>query len=110
VTLPALAHRPSVVSAIAAVGLGLTFGAMIVFDAFTTLGAVAFAPWVGLIGFDTGMLGGLVAATGATGLWLAAAETQNVTTSSGQLLVRLAAFAVLGIGAGLVGSRLRESE
>jgi hypothetical protein len=27
---------------------------MMIFDALGTLGAVAFAPWVGLIGFDTG--------------------------------------------------------
>ena len=38
-TLPALAHRPTVVTAVAAVGLGLTFGSMVLFDAFPTLAA-----------------------------------------------------------------------
>jgi signal transduction histidine kinase len=110
VTLPALAHRPTIVSALAAAGLALTFGAMMVFDALGTLGAVAFAPWVGLIGLDTGVLGGVLATALATGLWIAAAESQVGSTQAGQIIVRVSAFGLLGIGAGLVGGRLRESE
>ena len=109
-TLPALAHRPTIVSALAAVGLALTFGAMIAFDAFATLGAVAFTPWVGLIGLDTGIAGGALATAVATGLWVIAAEHQIGSIGAGQIIVRVSAFALLGIGAGLVGGRLRESE
>ena len=109
-TLPALAHRPTVVTAVAAVGLGLTFGAMVLFDALPTLGAVALAPWVGLIGLDTGMLGGAAVAVAATGLWVAASEIADSEPGLGQLVVRLVTFAVLGVGAGFVGGRLRESE
>ena len=109
-TLPALAHRPTVVTAVAAVGLGLTFGAMVLFDALPTLGAVALAPWVGLIGLDTGMLGGAAVAVAATGLWVAASEIADSEPALGQLVVRLVTFAVLGVGAGFVGGRLRESE
>ncbi len=109
-TPPALAHRPTAVTAVAAVGLGLTFGAMLLFDALPTLGAVALAPWVGLIGLDTGMLGGAAVAIFATGLWVAASEIGDSPTGLGPLVVRLVTFTVLGVGAGFVGGRLRESE
>jgi signal transduction histidine kinase len=110
VTSPFLARRPTLVSVIAAIGLGLSFGAMIVFDARATLGAIVFAPWVGLIGFDAGVVGGAVATAAATGLWLAALEVDNVPAGAGQLSVRFAAFLLLGVGSGLVGDRLRRSE
>jgi signal transduction histidine kinase len=103
-------RRPTVVTVIAVAGLGLTFGAMVLFDAFTTLGAVAFAPWVGLIGFDAGITGGALATVAATGLWLTAADAENTATGTGQLLVRFSAFVLLGVGSGLVGQRLRSSE
>jgi signal transduction histidine kinase len=110
VTPFSLAHRPTVVTAIAAAGLGLTFGAMMVFDAHATLGAVAFAPWIGLIGFDTGVLGGAAATAASIAFWFVATATQDGSTGVVQVIIRLVAFAVLGIGAGLIGGRLRESE
>jgi signal transduction histidine kinase len=110
VTPFSLAHRPTGVTAIAAAGLGLTFAAMLVFDAHATLGAVAFAPWIGLIGFDTGVLGGAAASAVSIGLWFIASATQDGSTGVVQVIIRLVAFAVLGIGAGLIGGRLRESE
>jgi signal transduction histidine kinase len=110
VTPFSLAHRPTLVTGVAAAGLGLTFGAMMVFNAHATLGAVAFAPWVGLIGFDTGVLGGAAATAVSIGFWFIATSTQGSSISVTQVVIRLAAFAVLGIGAGLIGGRLRESE
>jgi len=110
VTSPSPARRPTVVTVLAAVGLGLTFGAMLLFDAHATLGALAFAPWVGLIGFDAGVAGGLAGTAVATGLWIMVAEVQNGSTGAAQLFVRTAAFVVLGVGSGLVGERLRTSE
>ena len=109
-TSSSLARRPTAVAALATVGLGLTFGAMILFDANTTLGAVAFAPWVGMVGLDAGVVCGTAAGAVATGLWLAAAEIQSSTTGVAPLIVRFAALAVLGAGSGLVGRRLRASE
>lgn len=105
-----LARRPTLVTAVAVVGLGLAFGAMILFDAHATLGAVAFAPSVALIGFDAGIVGGAVATAVASGLWLAAAEIQNGEIGVVSLSIRVAALFVLGIGSGLVGARLRTSE
>jgi signal transduction histidine kinase len=110
VTSPFLARRPTLVSVAATIGLGLSFGAMIVFDARASLGAIAFAPWVGLIGFDAGVVGGAVATAAATGLWIAAVEVDNVPAGTAPLAVRFAAFLLLGVGSGLVGDRLRRSE
>jgi len=110
VTPPVLAHRPTAVTAFAAAGLGLTFGAMILFDAHKTLGAIAFTPWVGLIGFDASVIGGAAAAAVATGLWLAAAAIQDGVTGAVPISIRFGAFLVLGLGSALVGGRLRASE
>jgi len=110
VTLRFLARRPTIITAFAAAGLSLTFGAMVVFDAQATLGAIAFAPWVGLIGLDAGVLGGGVIAAIATGLWVGETAIGNGKTGAVPIAVRLASFAILGIGAGLVGARLRKSE
>jgi signal transduction histidine kinase len=106
VTLPSLVRRPTIVTVLAAAGLGLTFGAMTVFDLQSTLGAVAFAPWVGLIGLDAGLTGGILVSAVATGLWVLGSDSYT----TGQFVIRLASFAVLGVGAGLVGERLRKSE
>jgi signal transduction histidine kinase len=110
VTLPSLVRRPTIVTVFAAAGLALTFGAMTVFDLQSTLGSIAFAPWVGLIGLDSGLIGGILATAVATGLWISAVEILNGTFTFGQFVIRLASFAVLGIGAGIVGERLRRSE
>jgi signal transduction histidine kinase len=108
-TLPSSARRPSLVTGVALVGLLLTFVAMLVLDAQATLGAVSLAPWVGLIGFDTGVIGGAAAGSLALGLWIAVtAETGEVTAFP--VLVRAAAFGLMGLGSGIVGERLRASE
>jgi signal transduction histidine kinase len=106
------ASRPYLISLVALVGLGATVGAMLGFDQTATLGAVAFAPWVGLIGFDAGVRAGILASAGSTGLWLLATwQDPNVATGSGtQLGVRFAYLALLGAGVGLVGELLKRSE
>ncbi len=109
-TSPFLARRPTALTALAAAGLGLTFGAMLLFDAPDTLGVVAFVPWIGLIGFDTGLLGGPAAAGVATGLWFVAGEAANVATESLAISVHFGALLVVGVGSALVGERLRASE
>ncbi|HWX10002.1 MAG TPA: ATP-binding protein, partial [Gaiellaceae bacterium] len=74
------------------------------------LGAVAFAPWVALIGFDAGPFGGGAAAGLSTAFWLAAVLHEDGRTSAFPFTVRITAFVLLGIGPGLVGRRLRASE
>jgi signal transduction histidine kinase len=110
VNLYALARRRYFVTTLALVGLFATFGAMIGFDALTNLGAVSFAPWVALIGFDAGPIGGGAAAGLASSLWLAAVLQADGRTAALPLAVRIAAFVLLGIGPGFVGKRLRASE
>jgi signal transduction histidine kinase len=110
VTLPSLARRPSLVTGIALAGLFLTFGAMVAFDARTSLGAVALAPWVGLIGFDTGAAGGAAAASLALALWVGTGAESSGQLSALPIAVRVAAFGLMGIGSGIVGQRLRASE
>jgi signal transduction histidine kinase len=83
---------------------------MIVFNALSTLGAIAFAPWVGLIGFDAGILGGAAATAVASGLWVIAAHHEHVATPPSSLAVRIAAFCLLGAAPAFVGRRLRRSE
>ncbi|MGZ4334826.1 MAG: sensor histidine kinase [Gaiellaceae bacterium] len=105
-----LARRPTFITALATAGLGLTFGAMLLFDAESKLGAVALAPWVGLMGLDAGIAGGLVATAVATSLWATAAELQAGATGAFPIGVRVVSFLLLGVGSGLVGERLRTSE
>jgi signal transduction histidine kinase len=111
VTLSPFARRPSLVTGIALAGLLVTFSVMLAFDALPTLGAVSLAPWVGLLGFDAGVIGGAAAASAALGLWvIASADQQAPQLSALPLVVRAAAFGLMGLGAGVVGRRLRDSE
>jgi len=110
VTSFSLARQPTIITVLAAVGLAATSGVIIGFGALSTLGAIAFAPWVGLIGFDSGIAGGAVATVAATALWAVATHAQGGAAMNGSLLVRFAAFFVLGVGSALAGRRLRRSE
>lgn len=105
-----LARRPTILSALGVVGLVLTMSAMLAFRASGELGAIAFAPWVALISFDTGfVVGGLVAGL-STGLWVAAADLQHGYTGGVPITTRAGALLLLGIGTGLAGRRLHMSE
>jgi signal transduction histidine kinase len=99
-----------VVSGLALVGIGATFGSMYGLNATSTLGTIAFTPWVGLIGFDAGGVAGIVAAASTLGLWVLASshDGQHVTTL--QIVVRLAYLCGLGAGTAVTGRRLRTSE
>jgi signal transduction histidine kinase len=81
---------------------------MLGLHATATLGAVAFAPWVGLIGFDTGLWAGIAAGVGSAGLWQLAASHAGLGATGAQLGVRVAYLGLLGAGAGAAGRRLRE--
>lgn len=87
-----------------------TFGVMIGFEWTSVLGALAFAPWVALCGFDCGFWLGLLSAGVATGLWWGATDIASISTTTQQIVVRAVFFAALGGGTAVAGRRLRESE
>ena len=74
------------------------------------LGVVALAPWVALIGFDLGIVGGLAAAVISVGLWIIANHVSNVSVDGAQIAVRVGSMVILGVGSALAGRRLRTSE
>src|SRR6267154_602865 len=104
------ARRRYFVTFLAIAGLAATWALMIAFSWSSQLGVITFAPWVALIGFDIGALGGVVAAGVAVGLWITANEADNVHVTGVQIGVRSASLAVLAFGTALAGRRLRASE
>jgi signal transduction histidine kinase len=105
-----LGRRRYFVTFVALCGLGVTWGVMVAFHWASKLGTVALVPWTALLAFDLGALGGLCAAAGVATLWLVTANAQNVLLDNVQIGVRLGSMIALGIGAGLVGARLRASK
>ena len=103
-------HRRSVVTLVALAGLTLTLGVMIAFSWSSKLGTIAMAPWVALLGFDLGITAGAAGALATVALWLVVASSQGTVLDAVQIGVRVGAMLVLGVGAGVAGARLRESE
>jgi signal transduction histidine kinase len=105
-----LARRRFFVSLVALCGLGVTWGVMVAFDWASKLGTIALVPWVALLAFDLGVLGGLGASAAGATLWLVTANSQDVVLDNVQIGVRVGSMIALGLGAGLAGARLRQSE
>jgi signal transduction histidine kinase len=105
-----LARRRYFVTFVALCGLGVTWGVMVAFHWASKLGTIALVPWVALMAFDLGVLGGLCAAVAVSTLWLVTANAQDVLLDNVQIGVRLGSMIALGVGAGLAGDRLRASE
>jgi signal transduction histidine kinase len=103
-------HRRRLLTSAAVVGLLATWGVMVAFSWSAKLGIVTLAPWVALIGFDIGMIGGIVGAAAAMSLWVVAANADAVALDSTQIAVRAASVVTLAVGSALAGRRLRESE
>jgi len=95
---------------VAVAGLAATWGLMMAFSWSSKLGVVAFAPWVALIGFDLGVLGGLAIGVISVGLWIIANHVSNVSVDNVQVAVWMVSMVVLGGGSALAGRRLRASE
>jgi signal transduction histidine kinase len=104
------ARRRYLVTFIAVAGLAATWGLMMAFSWSSELGVVTFAPWVALIGFDIGVLGGLAAAVISVELWIIANDASNVTVDNVQIAVRMGSMVALALGSALAGRRLRASE
>ena len=51
-----------------------TFGAMLATGDAAQIGAVAFVPWIGLIGIELGLAAGAISGAAGTALYLVAAE------------------------------------
>ena len=104
------ARRRYFVTFVAVAGLAATWGLMMAFEWSSKLGIVTFAPWVALIGFDVGVLGGVLAGGGAVGLWIIANHASHVTVDSAQIAIRAGTMFALAFGSALAGRRLRASE
>lgn len=108
--MPSFARGRFFVTFVALCGLGATWGLMLALDWSVTLGTIALAPWVALVGFDLGMAGGLATGLLATGAWLVATEIANRHWDGPQLAVRALALLALGAGTALAGRRLRAQQ
>jgi signal transduction histidine kinase len=108
--VPSFVRRRYFVTFVAVCGLLATWGAMLAFDWSAKLGTIAFGPWVALIGFDAGVVGGVVAAAAALGGWVIASNIANASYDGFQLGVRSTALALLGVLSALAGLRMRRQE
>jgi signal transduction histidine kinase len=104
------ARRRYFVTFVALAGLAATWGLMMAFEWSSKLGIVTFAPWVALIAFDLGLLGGVLAAGTAVALWSIANETGDVAVDGVQIAIRAGSMVLLALGSSLAGLRLRASE
>ena len=104
------ARRRYLLSFLALGGLLATWAAMLAFDWSGKLGTIALAPWVALLGFDIGIVGGVTAALVAIGAWLLATRVGSASLDSVQLVVRSVAMLMLGVLSALAGLRLRAQE
>ena len=93
-------QRRHFVTFVALAAIAATWGLMLAFSWSATLGAIAFAPWVALIGFDAGAVAGTVAVALAVTLWLVGANADHLSFNDGQIAVRSGSLVVLAPGLG----------
>jgi signal transduction histidine kinase len=105
-----LVRRRYVIGTVALVLLLATFGLMLGLSKTAVLGAVAFSPWVALLGGDGGVLVGAAAGLAAGALWLAAATADSLHPTATQTALRLVILAFLGAVSGVFGVMLRSTE
>ncbi|HUZ98574.1 MAG TPA: ATP-binding protein [Gaiellaceae bacterium] len=105
-----LVRRRFAVAAISLVGMLLTFAIVVTTGSSVLTGAIVFAPWVMLIGVDSGATAGIVTGGCAGALWVAAASADSMHPSATQTIIRVGILCVLGFGSGVVGNQLRTSE
>ncbi|HET7567079.1 MAG TPA: ATP-binding protein [Gaiellaceae bacterium] len=105
-----LTSHPQSVRGLAVAGLAATFVAMIATGDAGHLGAIALAPWTGLLGLELGVVGGTAVGVVATGLYSGAAEIAGGPTGPLELSVRLVALVAVGAAAGAAGGRVASSE
>ena len=102
-----LSHRRAAVAASVA-ALALTLVASAFADNRQTIGPTLLLPWVALLAFQVGPRVGTAAALVSFCLFVATSNGLVITPSF--VVGRLAAFSLIGLGLGIAGKRLRDSE
>lgn len=90
--------------------LGFTLLAAAIADSPDTIGPSMLLPWVALFAFEAGPALGLAAAGTSFGLYLLVASQHGIVITAPLVLGRLSSFALIGVGVGLAGQKLRRSE
>jgi PAS domain S-box-containing protein len=103
------ADRRAVV-AVSAVGLAATLAVALLSEDSQAVGSAMFLPWVALLAFEFGVTAGSAAAVLAFALFLLSASEQGTTLTVAFVVGRLASFVLIGVGVGVLGTRLRASE
>src|SRR5437763_5799141 len=98
------------VIALSLAGLSLTLVASAVASNPETVGPSMLLPWVALLAFEIGPAGGLAAAVTSFVLFLVAESADGLKITPTFVSGRLASFALIGLGLGVAGRRLRASE
>ena len=106
----ALIRRRFLVAVLSLLGGLVTFAVVVATNSSSLTGAIVFAPWVMLIGVDSGVIAGIVAGAGGGALWMAGAAADSTHPSTSQTILRIGVLCVLGFGSGIVGNQLRASE
>jgi PAS domain S-box-containing protein len=97
------------VIALSVTALGLTLLVSFFSSDPQTVGPVMLLPWVALLAFEVGPLGGLAVAVVSFSLFVASASSELDLTAV-FVVGRLASFLLIGLGLGVAGARLRDSE
>src|SRR5438067_6277703 len=91
-------------------GIGATTLVIVLTKSTEEAGSVVFLPWVALLAFEVGALAGLAVASVALVLFLVPAAVNGAHVTLVYVLSRVASFALIGGGVGLLGTRVREGE
>ena len=90
--------------------LAITLGAALIAESTNAIGPAMLLPWVALFAFEAGPLLGLAAATISFSLWTLIASGHDFEVTPAFVLGRFTSFALIGLGVGVAGARLRRSE
>jgi PAS domain S-box-containing protein len=101
-------HRAAV--ALSLVALALTLLAAFLTHDPQTVGTAMLLPWVALLAFELGPWGGLATAFVAFCLFLASASGNGLDITAVFVIGRFTAFALIAVGVGFAGKRLKDSE
>jgi PAS domain S-box-containing protein len=105
----ALGNRRAVII-VSLVALSTTIGFAALTSDPNAVGPAMLLPWVALFAFEAGPLLGLAAAGVAFVLFLATASADGFDVTAEFVVGRFSAFALIAVGVGVAGARLRRSE
>jgi len=90
--------------------LAVTLCAALIAQSTNAIGPAMLLPWVALFAFEAGPLLGLAAATVSFSLWSLIVSGDGFDITPEFVAGRFTAFALIGLGVGVAGARLRRSE